>query len=449
MENHEDFQIWNPITDPRNMTFLLIHKKIKMIPEPYLKSTIYWESLGLPDTVPLINSTEHYAQHLQHVLPSTTLAPPTDAVSKVNLFSGPQSRPYNPGSRLQIISPPPPPEHPLRNTPSTSILPPGPISLSSSSQNLGGATSDELSNIFLKPETDVFDLRSAITTRSFSTSTTTTTEATVLSTTTSMNDIGTIGTDPPMTSTTQEPSSTAAPSIVLVEVTTTAMTTTSPTSAPVIEPDIQDSPASSDSNSDEDVEDPYLPSWVPPRPTSMADITTTTTSTSTTTTTTTESPEFHIAPIDNSSSQNKSSEINFDNDNEDSKSDEKVPKYVLPSEDDLPDNISIDKQSYVLNSVSTSVKEPSDEEQNNASNTVNSGRFRNTFISDPEPHSLFWTSQQTSTTTTSSPTESMQNVDDYRNLSSPTVYNTYADGLNSIPDRINASISDRESYNIM
>ncbi|ODN01309.1 Venom carboxylesterase-6 [Orchesella cincta] len=54
-ETGDDFHLWNPISDPRNMSFLLIDKDIKMIPEPYLKQILYWESLGLPDSLPLGN----------------------------------------------------------------------------------------------------------------------------------------------------------------------------------------------------------------------------------------------------------------------------------------------------------------------------------------------------------------------------------------------------------
>ncbi|OXA51672.1 Venom carboxylesterase-6 [Folsomia candida] len=74
LENREDFQIWHPITDPRNMSFLLIHKKIKMIPEPYLKQSVYWESIGLPDTTPYINTTEHYRDY--HFITATPQPPP-------------------------------------------------------------------------------------------------------------------------------------------------------------------------------------------------------------------------------------------------------------------------------------------------------------------------------------------------------------------------------------
>jgi len=53
-EDGNKLEIWDPVTDPRNIRVLSINEEVKMIPEPHQQRYKFWEELGLSDLKPFI-----------------------------------------------------------------------------------------------------------------------------------------------------------------------------------------------------------------------------------------------------------------------------------------------------------------------------------------------------------------------------------------------------------
>lgn len=49
-EDAQQYKIWDAVSNQEKLRFLRIDEEVKMIDDPYVKISEFWESLGIPDT---------------------------------------------------------------------------------------------------------------------------------------------------------------------------------------------------------------------------------------------------------------------------------------------------------------------------------------------------------------------------------------------------------------